>query len=205
LPADALLCPACGFDQTTGARTRRKYEPIERSWDTGWSLPSRLRLFVLGQAVVLPLGVLGSIVLGRWSLFLTPWLLFTALTAFLLGTYARTDLSRNERGKVQLRQTWRVCFFPQSPQTIRRSEYEGVMSGKAPAADFWDWVVLICLFLAGIVLGVLWWYFMIRRDSFFVALTRDHGYPERTLYWGWDEEHAREMAGTIRTVAFAAT
>ncbi|MCI0459911.1 MAG: hypothetical protein L0Z62_23415 [Gemmataceae bacterium] len=205
LPGDAILCPACGFDQVEHARTRRIYEPMRRCWDTGWPLPKRIRLFVIGQVIVLPLGLLGSWVLGQPTAFLIPWLLFSGLTAFLLGTYASTDLTRTERGKVQLQQTWRVCFLPRPPQTIRRSDYEGVTSGKAPPADFWDWIVLICLTLSGIVLGVLWWYYMIRRDSFYVALTRDHGFPERTLYWGWDEEQARDMARTIDSVAFAAT
>src|SRR5262249_10797305 len=124
------------------------------------------------------------------------------LTAFLLGTFARTELTRNERGKVRLTQTWRIGFIPRSTQSIRRSEYEGVASGKAPAPDFWDWFVLVILTLAGILPGVLWWYFVIRPDSFYVALTRDHGFPERTLYWGWDERQAQDMARTLREVAF---
>ena len=60
---------------------------------------------------------------------------------------------------------------------------------------------LIILLIMGVVLGILWWYFVIRPDSFFVALTRDHGYPERTLYWGWDERPALDMENTIRAVA----
>src|SRR5262249_42055101 len=110
-----------------------------------------------------------------------------------------------ERGKVRLTLTWRACFVPLQPETLRLSEYEGVLTGKAPAADFWDWFVLVILALGGIVLGVLWWYLVIRPDTFFVALTRDHGFPERRLYWGWDEDQAEDMARTIRAVAFDTT
>ena len=105
---------------------------------------------------------------------------------------------------MRLTQIWRVCFFVRPTETIPRSGYDGVVSGKAPGPDFWDYVAMIILLLAGIVLGVLWWYFVIRSDSFFVALTRDHGFPERTLYWGWDQRQADDMANTLRTVAFGA-
>ncbi len=205
LAGDVVVCAACGFDRETGERRRRSYEPLHRTWEAGWPLGRRVRLFAIGQAAALPLGVLGAWVLGEWSAFLAPCLVFAAIAAFLLGTYPRTDLTRNERGKVRLTQTWRVCFFARPTQTFRLSEYEGVASAKAPAADFWDRFVLVLLVLAGVVPGFLWWYFAIRPDSFRVALTRDYGFPERTLYWGWDERQAEEMAKTLRAVAFATT
>jgi DNA-directed RNA polymerase subunit RPC12/RpoP len=205
LPADTVLCPSCGFNRKTGKRARRRYEPVRRSWEMGWPRGRRVRLFVLGQVLAVPLGLLGAWVLGGWGAFVGPWLVFTALTAFLLGTYSRTDLSRNERGKVQLLHTWHVCFFARPTQTLRLGEFDGVVSGKAPAADFWDWFVAIILLVMGFVGGVLWWVYVIRRDSFFVALTRDHGHPELTLYWGWNEEQTKDMANTIRAVAFSTT
>src|SRR5262249_49347253 len=152
----AVLCPACGFDWAKGARRRRTYEQVRRIWEAGWPLERRARLFLIGQALALPLSLLGASTLGEWTGFLAPWLVFTALPAFLLGTFARTELTRNERGKVRLTQTWRIGFIPRSTQSIRRSEYEGVASGKAPAPDFWDWFVLVILTLAGILPGVLW-------------------------------------------------
>jgi hypothetical protein len=205
LPVDAVVCPSCGFDQHKGKRRRKSYEPVERAWEAGWPLERRKRLFVIGQVVAVPLSALGAWGVGAWTAFLLPWLVFSVVTAFLLGTYARTDLNRNERGKVRLTHTGRVCFFVRPTEAIPRSGYDGVVSGKAPGPDFWDYVAMIILLLAGIVLGVLWWYFVIRSDSFFVALTRDHGFPERTLYWGWDQRQADDMANTLRTVAFGTT
>jgi hypothetical protein len=205
LAADVVVCPSCGFDQETGTRKRRTYEPVRRNWEAGWPLSRRLVLFLTGQALALPLSLLGAWALGGWGGFVGSWLVFTALTAFLLGTYARTDLIRSESGKVRLIQTWRVCFVAQSSQAIRRSEYEGVVSGKGRAADFWDWFVQVILLILGIVPGVLWWYFVIRPDTYFVALTRDHGFPERTLYWGWDERQAQDMARTLNKIAFGTT
>jgi hypothetical protein len=148
------------------------------------------------------MGLLGAWVLGGWGAFLASWLGFTALTAFLLGTYARTDLVRAELGKVRLTQTWRVCFVALPPRTFRRGEYEGVVCGKGRPPDFWDWFVLVLLLFWGIVLGICWWYLVIRPDTYFVALTRDHGFPEWTLYWGWDERQAKDMAATVEAIAF---
>lgn len=205
VPAAARLCPDCGFDLKTGKPKHARFEPVRRSWETGWPLRRRVRLFVIGQAAAIPLGLIGARLLDDWGAFVGPWLVFTALTAYLLGTFARTDLARFESGKVRLTLTWRVCFVPRAPQSIRRAVYEGVVCAKAPAADVWDYFVLVLLALYGIVPGVLWWYFMIRPDSFFVGLTRDHGVPDRTVYWGWDEVQAEEMARTLREVAFAPT
>ncbi len=204
LPAEAVVCPECGFDQATGTRRQRTYQPVARAWEAGWPLRRRVQLFVVGQVLVIPLGLLGAWAFDAWAVFLGPWFLFTGITVFLLGTFARTELTRTEHGKVRLTQTWRVCFVQGTPQTIRRGDYEGVVSGRARPADFWDWVVLIVLMLLGAVLGLLWWYFVLRPDSYFVALTRDHGFPERTLYWGWDQRQAQEMERAIREVAFSA-
>src|SRR5262249_20653517 len=125
LPEDVSLCPSCGFDRTTGARKRRRYEPVHRSWEAGWPLPRRGRPFVLGQMAALPLGVLGAWYFGTWGALVGPWVTFSVLTAFLLGTYARVEVTRTERGKVTLTQTWRVCFFVRPTQVIRRGDYEG--------------------------------------------------------------------------------
>jgi hypothetical protein len=205
MPVEGILCPACGFDQEAGARRPRTYEPVDRTWESGWPLPRRVRLFWIGQAVFLPLGVLGAWFLGEWAALMAPWLVVSALTAFLLGTFARTELLRNERGKVRISLTWRICFLLRPTETIRRSEYEGVISAKGPAAGTGEWIVLIVLLLSGLLPGVRWWRSVMQRDSYFVALTRDHGFPERTLYWGRDGGQAEEMAKTIRAVAFGPT
>ncbi len=199
---DVAVCPACGFEPKTDARKRRTYEPVRHSWEAGWPLARRVRLFLIGQAAALLLGAIGAWAVGAWAAFLAPWFVFTVITAFLLGTYARTEVTRTERGKVRLTQMWRVCFVAMKPQGIRLSEYEGVVSLRAPAPDFWDWFLLVILVLLGIVPGFLWWYFVIRPDTFRVALTRDHGFPEQILYWGWDERQALDMAQTLQAVVF---
>jgi hypothetical protein len=202
LPADAILCPSCGFHQKTRTRVRRKFEPIERVWESGLPLERRRRLFLLGQAVAVPLAFLTAYhVFEHWSAFLVPWLTFSLLTGFLLGTYSRVNLSRNKKGRIHLSQTWRV-FFRERPTTVlRTAEYEGVVASKARDADFWDWVLLFLFLGMGIVPGVLWYYFAIWKDSFFLALAKDHGHPAVRLYQGWDEDKMKDIARTLCTAA----
>jgi hypothetical protein len=201
LPADAVLCPYCGFHQKTRKKAARKFEPIERVWESGMPLEQRRKWFLIGQAVALPLAFLGARALGHWLAFLGPWLTFTLLTGFLLGTYSRVNLSRNKKGKVHLVQTWRI-FFQERPATVFKTwQYEGVVTGKTRDADFWDWVMFFLFLSMGIVPGVLWYYFAIWKDSFFLALAKDHGHPDIRLYQGWDEEKMKDMARTLCTAA----
>jgi hypothetical protein len=201
LPADAFVCPYCGYNQQTGTRAAKVYEPMEREWEAGWPLARRRKWFLLGQAVVVPLGLLGAYAVQSLWAFLGPWLVFTLLTGFLLGTFDRVRLTRSKRGVVQLSQTWRVFFRQRPPLTYRISEYEGVVVGKAHSADFWDWLMFFLLFGIGVVPGVLWWYYGIQKDTFFVALAKDHGHPAVRLYYGWDEERMKDMARTLCTAA----
>jgi hypothetical protein len=201
LAVDATLCPTCGFNQKTGTRVAKVYEPIERRWEAGWPFAKRRQWFITGQAVWVPMGLLGAYLLGSFWAFLGPWLGFTLLTGFLLGTYDRVNLTRSKRGVVRLAHSWRVFFRERPAEVYRISEFEGVVTGKARSADFWDWVMLILLFMAGVVPGVLWFYYAILKDSFFVALAKDHGHPSVRLYQGWDEGHMREIARTVCTAA----
>src|SRR5262249_38652176 len=124
----------------------------------------------------------------------------TVLLAFVLGTFDQIDLSRNERGKVKLSKTWRVCFRIWSTVVIPWRDYEGVASGRAKSADVWDWLTCITLLILAGIPGMIWWYLAIYPDTFFIALCKDHGYPELTLYRGKDEYKAQEIAATVREV-----
>jgi hypothetical protein len=44
---------------------------------------------------------------------------------------------------------------------------------------------------------VVWWYLAIYRDVFFVALTRDHGFPATSVYRGGSEEQMRDIADAL--------
>ena len=202
IPVEAMLCTSCGYDQKTGKKVAKTFEPVQRTWEAGWSFGRRRTVFIIGQSVTLSLGIIGSISLGEYFLFFLPWLLFTLMTVYLLGTWDRIDLTRNKKGKVVLKQTWRFFFLAQPTKTIPLGDYEGISFGKWRDADFWDWMIALFGLLMGIGPGVLWWYFFIHKETFYVALTKDHGHPELFLYRGWKEDYMRDMADTIQTVVF---
>ena len=54
--------------------------------------------------------------------------------------------------------------------------------------------------LFGILPGLVWWFWAMQQDTHQVALTKDHGYPERILYRGWSESRAKEMATKMSPV-----
>jgi hypothetical protein len=219
LAAEILVCPSCGFNLQTGQKHARTYEVVERTWTAGWSFETRRKLFFIGQLLAWPMSLLTGFEAESFSVFLWPLLFFSAASAFVLGTFDRVDLSRNKRGKVLLKYTWRFFFFPHATVTVRLGDYEGVVSGKWREADFWDWMILLFLLSFGpisafliififplaIVPAVAWWYFFIHRDTFFVALARDHGHPDLYLYRGWNEALMRDLYKTVEDVAFPGT
>src|SRR5262249_30050103 len=128
LAPDAVVCTACGFDRRTGKKPEKVYEPLERTFEAGWPLRTRVVRCSAFEAVTLSLGLACAVMIDEVPGFLFCWVLATGMAAFLIGTFDRVDLARNRRGKVTLTRTWRACFIPQATQSIRVSEYEGVVS-----------------------------------------------------------------------------
>jgi ribosomal protein L37E len=201
LAPDAKVCTHCGFNLETRKRPVRVYDEVCRSWESGWPLSKRLRVYLGAQAVVLSSVILGGSLFGHWGVFATPYITFTALLTFVLGTFDRLDLSRDKRGRVRLTQTWRVFFFPRAPGTINLREYEGIATGPGTQGGFMDWIVFLMFLQLGILPGVFWFFFGMHQQSFYVALTKNHGFPECMLYRGWDEKRIREIAETLHEVA----
>jgi hypothetical protein len=200
LAPQATLCPDCGFNLETGEKPPKVYAEVNRFWEAGWPLGRRVKIYLLCQVVVLPLIVLGAFFAGRWSVVLNGWFWFTVLLAFVLGTFDRLDLSRDRKGRIRLTKTWRYFFFARSPQVIPLREYEGVVTGTADKNGM-DWIV--CFFLLPLVLlpGILWWYYVIYEDTFQVALTKNHGFPELVLYRGSNRQRPREIATSLHEAA----
>jgi len=226
LPGEAVACPSCGYNHETGTKAERTYEPVARTWEAGWPRDRRVRLFIISQIVILCLTVFGLIATRSLMLTLPGWIISAGLTAFVLGTFDRVELSRSPKGKLVLKHTWRACFIERPTQTLRLSEYEGITKGKwhdpgfwdwaglmflllGPVAivaralfGFWDWVGFVFLVPCGLVPAFFFWYYIIHSEMFFVALTKDHGHPDFTLYRGWGEKHMNDIYETIRVVAF---
>src|SRR5262249_1147458 len=92
LAPQAELCVRCGFNLRTGQEVAKVYGKVGREWQAGLPYPKRLALFLLGQAVCVSLGLFAAVMSGEWAVFLFTWFVFTAMTAFLLGTFDQVNL-----------------------------------------------------------------------------------------------------------------
>src|SRR5262249_10169488 len=98
LEIGTVVCVRCGWDQRERRKHVQEYTPMVHCWDAGLSVPRRIGLFLLGQLCTVVPGLIGARLLGELGPFLVSWLLFTAITAFLLGTWDRLDLTRDRKG-----------------------------------------------------------------------------------------------------------
>jgi hypothetical protein len=225
LTSDAEVCEACGYDLQAGKKRPQEHEPRTWQWEAGMSFRKRRNIFIALQILPLTVGLATAVLSGYLAAYLTSWFGGALLLAFLLGTFPRVELSRTKRGGVRLTKTWRICFIPCQTDAIPWRQYEGYSTGKADDTDMVDWVMLFVLFFSGatvswpltfpfessliraaislvcgIFIDVLWWFYVIQRVTFYVALCKNHGYPEMMLYRGWDENMMQEMGSVIGEV-----
>jgi hypothetical protein len=201
LPRDAVLCTRCGYNLQTGKKAKQEFEPVDREWQGGWPVNLRRGLFVGAVAFYLiacVIAIFGEDLPVFGAFF--PALLFTAMTAFLLGTYERIHLTRNKKGRVRITKTWTICFIPRPPQDVDVHEYGGIVYGPYEETSILEWLILLLL-LPGIVPAILWIYFVFIRTTFQVALSKEHGYPELVLYRGGDQQMVMDIAETVGDVA----
>jgi hypothetical protein len=175
---------------------------------------------MLGLVLSIALGIPIAIASETWAGLVISWVVFIVLSAFLLGTYPRVDLSRNRRGKVALTKTWRACFLERPPISFNVLEFMAVRTGYARDVSFIDWVIVILLIPFGSLLGflwgnllvgvlllpvgmvpaIVWWYIFIERDQHTVTLIREHGYASDVLYRGVSQKMANDMALALEEI-----
>lgn len=199
LPPESVLCVRCGFHLKKRKKITKTYQPIERIWETNRSLQTRLAIFLCCEFVSLTLGLVGVFWSGAdLGVFIGAFLGFTAMIAFLFGTFDRIHLIRDVRGRVQVTKTWRICFIPRPPQRVPVGSYESIASGQHRDVTTWEVWLFFVLFFSGIIPGIIWWYMAIYKITFHVSLCRDHGFPSYILYSGWSEAQMKEIAYTLR-------
>lgn len=202
LGSEVVVCVRCGFDLRVGRKTVKEYQKIERSWDSG--MPPRLRrtLFLLCQLAAFMAIVAGFMTVEDPPLIAVPtyglsWLVYTVMTAFMLGTYDHSELKRHRSGRVELTRTWRFGFIPRQPTKIDVRDYSGVSTGVTHV-DWWEWIIFISLFGFGVVPAIIYWYCAIYKVEYRVALTKDHEVPEIYVYRGWNPEQMHEIKQILR-------
>ncbi|MFM7149310.1 MAG: hypothetical protein ACKO23_05665 [Gemmataceae bacterium] len=194
---EAVVCTSCGFDLRTRKRTARTYQPLARSWETNMPLGRRIILFVVLQVVQAVLTIVGLTQGTGFVSLLGGWLLLTLLTAFLLGTYERLDMIRDDRGKVTLTRRWRILFFPWIPDQTEARGFEGITTAQTNTASVIEWFVFVCLLIPFILPGVIFWFVVIYKPHFQAALARNHGRSEFWLYRGRSEEQMEDITESI--------
>lgn len=195
----AIVCLLCGHDLRVGEKAKTTYDPIVRRWDAGLARHLRFLVFAGWQCVAVPPMLWGAAHEGHAFYVVGGWLWLSVMAAFLTGTYDRVDLQRNARGKVRLTKTWYFCFIPRQSTEISLVQYEGILTGQVHDLDFSDYIVLIAGIGFFFVPGIVWYFAIMQRDTWYVALTKDHGHPDLWLYRGWSEARTKEIASTLRT------
>jgi hypothetical protein len=204
LPARAVLCNGCGYNFKTGRRVnaRRSFKPFFQSW--GANIP--LRLAVAGALVVLcaPAILFAEqppllVTLSAWPVFL----LFSA------GTFRTASLSRDRRGRCELRTRQWVAFLPMPGRTLLlhrdsmtvQADLEGRTEGWGEA--FLDHVPYRVRFLFVPELILLQLYAMLVVGKFSLRLVDDRGSRvERiVIYRCRSEERMREVGDALCDVA----
>jgi predicted RNA-binding Zn-ribbon protein involved in translation (DUF1610 family) len=198
LAVEVVLCVTCGYHLSAGAKVGRSFEPLRRHWEAGLPLRHRLLIFLALQ--------IGGLALF-WSfaqpeddllIFAISWLVYVLLTSFVLGTFDRLDVSRNEKGQARVQRRWRICFLPRPAWRIPWRDYEGVVTGRTREGGCLAWLVILGLLPLGVLPAILWWYYFMHRDAHFLALARDHGCPDLILYRGLSEQRVEDMATVLQ-------
>ena len=203
LAPEVAVCVRCGFDLRAGRKVVKEYKRLDQSWDCGMSLQLRVILFALCQAAALTAFVLGLATLDNpigemIATFIVAWMTYTVMTGFLLGTYEHIHLKRSKSGKIDMTRTWRIAFVPFPAQEIDLRSRFGVTCGADEYAKMWDWIMLAVLLGSGIVPALIFYYFAIHKDRYFVGLCGEHESLEEKIYRGWDREQMLEIQHTLR-------
>ncbi len=199
LPPGSVLCVRCGFDLNKRKKVARTYQPMDRVWETSASYSSRLKAFCGCEAFGFVLGMTAVFWAGAdIAVFISAFVLLTAMLGFLFGTFDRIHLRRDARGRVQLTKTWRVAFFELQPQSIDVRNYAGIVTGQHREVSMWEYLVFFFLLFFALVPGIIWWYLAIYKVTFHVSLSREHDFPEYILFSGWSQEQMKEIAYALR-------
>lgn len=201
MAAGAVVCTTCGFDTRKRKRIARRYQPIDRSWETDYSLGQRLAAFGLAQGVHWSLAVLSLVGGVGVTPFVVTWPLLTALLVFTLGTFDQVRLERDRRGRVRITKRWRACFIPLAPSVTDVVGFEGVTTGVWRDPGFFEYLVCFSLLVMGVIPGLIWYYLAIHRPHFHVALARDHGHAEVWVYRGQNAEQMTAIAEALCNAA----
>jgi hypothetical protein len=201
IPERATLCPHCGLDFEANSKTERTCTPVDLTWEYGWPLRKRVTIYLILQGLTVA-AVTILLVTGQSAGLSVGGIVVGAVAlAFLLGTYDRLHLTRNAKGTVTLTRVWRYAFVGRPPVVVRWKEHEGIRLVHHDTIDTID-VVFTAIFLgAGILPGIVFWYFAVAGDRFDVTLCKDHGHASTVVFRSRDQKRAEEVMSQISDAA----
>jgi DNA-directed RNA polymerase subunit M/transcription elongation factor TFIIS len=135
----ATSCSNCGHTWQVEQPPPREFAPVDLEWESGKPYHKRVRLLIYAQGFGLLMGI-GSAATFNLGFFIPTWTLTTAMLCFLLGTYARVNLTRNKKGRVALSKTWRAFFRERPSEVVDLKQYVGVATGKAFDGGLVNWI-----------------------------------------------------------------
>jgi hypothetical protein len=195
---DAVVCVSCGFDVRKRKKIAKSYEVIARAWDSTLSLRTRMICAGLVSGFVLMLGLIVNLVDESDPVPFLMWFpLFNLGLVFVLGTFERVILIRNDSGRSTLTRQWRVCFLAIRAKDYSVRGYGSIVTAQLAETSLWEWFIFSSLLFSGVLPGLLFWYFVIHKPYFYVALTQDHGHPELFVYRGRSEQQMRDVRDTL--------
>lgn len=221
LPFSASFCVHCGGDLSAGTKKKRKFEPIDQTWESTAPLHLRLNAF-LGIQFLNLLMILNMLFTSGYNGVAFGMVFFNVLMqAFLVGTFDKVSVKRTSKGATTVTKQWRVCFLPQPVSKIdwKKSHGIGVVAYHDPMLI--DWGFLLLLLSAGLgqmagyllsdghKIGMLivfplaflppaaWYWFVIRPDRFNVTITDEYGGSNEILYRTTNREQAEEVCRVL--------
>ncbi len=194
---DATFCVFCGVDFASGKKAKKKYEAIDRTWESRW--PRELRLKVL-FALMLINGVLATIAVVRGGSVVGGFvfiLMQGGLQAFLIGTYETLRVQRTSKGSATITKLMRIAFVPTQPLKLdwKASQGVGIIAIHQPGIV--EWITFIYLLFCGVLPGILFWYFVMRPDRFHISLCDVYGSTNHIAFRTTDRDQAEEICRTI--------
>lgn len=217
LPIAATFCVHCGGDLSAGVKKKRKFQPIDRKWESTATLLRRLQAF--GAIQVLNLFMLVNMLVSSGYNGVAFGMVFfnVLMQAFLVGTYDAVTVKRTSKGAATITRQWRVCFLPQPVMTVdwKKSHGIGVVAYHEPMVVDWGFflfllaaglgqfagyllggghpVGLLIVFPLAVLPPAAWYWFVIRPDRFNVSLTDEYGGTNEILFRCTDREQADDV------------
>lgn len=198
LPLSATFCVHCGKDLKTGEKSKRRFEPIQRTWSEGWSFSTRA--MVLAGVFLLDLVIVGSTMFANGDILfgLAGMLMNMALQTFILGTFSSIAVKRTSQGKATITISRRVGFVKLPPERVDWRESQAV--GTVPTHEGGlAWFFCIYLLFLGVLPGVLFYWFVLHPEKCDVTLCDIYGSTNLRLYRASSVKEGAEVAETIST------